>query len=90
MAGRLEPTAPRSAAEPSRCFSLGRIHVVTISDDDEPEWWIYATTWMLVTRNKEFLENDRIRNVAEEPEAANKSFPLWTDDYASLFSIMKD
>jgi hypothetical protein len=66
-----------------------QLHVVTISDDNEPEWWIYATTWMLVTRNKEFLENDRIRDVAEEPDPERKSFPLWTDDYASLFSIMK-
>jgi hypothetical protein len=66
-----------------------KLHVVTISDDNEPEWWVYATTWMLVTRNKEFLAGDRIRDVAEEPSADNKKFPLWTDDYASLYSIMK-
>jgi spermidine synthase len=67
-----------------------KLHVVTISDDDEPDWWIYATTWMLVTRNKEILENDRIRNVSEEPEVDRSAFPLWTDDYASLFSILKE
>jgi spermidine synthase len=66
-----------------------KLHVVTISDDNEPEWWIYATTWMLVTKNKEILENDRIRDVAQEPGAETKSLPLWTDDYASLYSIMK-
>ena len=66
-----------------------KLHVVTIADDNEPEWWIYATTWMLVTRNKEFFQNDRIRDVAEQSEADKKSFPLWTDDYASLYSIMK-
>jgi hypothetical protein len=66
------------------------LKVVTISDDDEPDWWVYATTWMLVTRNKEILRNERIIDVAEEPDPDNAAFPLWTDDYASLFSILKD
>ena len=66
-----------------------KLHVATISDDNEPEWWIYATTWMIVTRNKEFLASDRIKEVAEAPEADKTTFPLWTDDYASLYSIMK-
>jgi spermidine synthase len=65
------------------------LHTVTISDDNEPEWWIYATTWVLVTRNKEFLNSERIKEVAEEPEKGRKNSPLWTDDYASLYSIMK-
>jgi len=66
-----------------------KLNVVTISDDNEPEWWIYATTWMLVTRNKELLQSDRIKDVAEMPDPGRKNLPLWTDDYASLFSIMK-
>jgi hypothetical protein len=65
------------------------LNVVTISDDDEPEWWIYATTWMIVTRNKAFLESERIKDVAELPDTSRKAPPLWTDDYASLYSIMK-
>jgi hypothetical protein len=44
---------------------------------------------MLVTRNKEILEDERIRDVAELPKPNPKSPPLWTDDYASLYSIMK-
>jgi hypothetical protein len=66
-----------------------KVNVVTISDDNEPDWWIYATTWMLVTKDKEFLKGDRIKDVAEEPSADTKASPLWTDDYASLYSIMK-
>jgi hypothetical protein len=61
----------------------------TISDDDEPHWWIYATTWVLVSKNKKFFELDAIKDKSDEPEAAPKSLPLWTDDYASLYSIMK-
>jgi len=66
-----------------------KLSVVTIPDDNEPDWWIYATTWMIVTRNKEFLESERIKDVAELPDADRKNSPLWTDDYASLYSIMK-
>ena len=65
------------------------MHVVTISDDHEPEWWIYATTWVLVTKNKAFLENDRIRDAGDTPEPNSKA-PMWTDDFASLYSIMKN
>ena len=66
-----------------------KLHVATISDDNEPDWWIYATTWMLVTRNKAFLEQDKIRDIADAPEP-NAKAPLWTDDFASLYSIMKN
>lgn len=65
------------------------LHTVTISEDSEPNWWIYSTTWMLVSRNKAFLEIDSIKDVAEAPETHKKEIPLWTDDYASLYSIMK-
>jgi spermidine synthase len=66
-----------------------QLHVVTISDDNEPEWWIYATTWMILTKNKAFLDSERIKEVAEEADVTAKKAPLWTDDYASLYSIMK-
>jgi protein-L-isoaspartate O-methyltransferase len=64
------------------------LNVVCISDDNEPNWWVYATTWMLLTKNKDFLANESIREVADTP-ADNKKSPLWTDDFASLYSIMK-
>lgn len=44
---------------------------------------------MLVTNDKALLQPEKIRDVAEAPETGVKSFPLWTDDYASLYSIMK-
>ncbi len=62
--------------------------VLGISDDDEPNWWIYATTWMLLSRNKDFLALDAVRNAADTAESSGSS-PLWTDDFASLYSIMK-
>ena len=61
------------------------------SDDDSSDWWVYATTWMLVTADKDFLEKGRIREAAakEEPSKKTEKLPLWTDDFASVYSIMK-
>ncbi len=67
-------------------FGMG---VVSISDDKEPEWWIYATTWMLVSKNQAFLNQSVIREAAEPPLALSKPMPLWTDDFTNLYSILK-
>ena len=78
----LRPVVERLAAN----FGLS---VATISDDNEPEWWIYATTWMLVTKNKAFLASTKIKDATEAADSESKTAPLWTDDFASLYSILK-
>jgi SAM-dependent methyltransferase len=65
------------------------LEAVSISDDDESNWWVYATTWVLVSKNKALLDTPRIREAAEAPEGDGKSSPLWTDDFASLYPILK-
>jgi hypothetical protein len=65
------------------------LSVLSISDDNEPNWWVYATTWMLLTRNKEFAAIEALRDAADAPAALKADSPLWTDDFASLYSIMK-
>jgi hypothetical protein len=61
----------------------------TISVDDEPEWWVYRTTWILVTRNQALLDAPAIKDAADYPSETEKQRPLWTDDYASLYQILK-
>jgi hypothetical protein len=79
----LEPVVANVAKQ----FGLS---VVTISDDNEDDWWVYATTWMLVTRNPALFQIDAIRKVATPPDQrAAAAVPLWTDDYASLWRILK-
>jgi hypothetical protein len=79
----LEPVVANVAKQ----FGLS---VVTIADDNEDDWWIYATTWMLVTRNPAVLQIEDIRKAASPPdEKAAVAVPLWTDDYASLWRILK-
>jgi spermidine synthase len=61
----------------------------TIADDPPNEdWWVYPTTWVLLTRNFAILSDPSIADVtsAREPEPVIVD---WTDDHASLFGILK-
>ncbi len=78
----LQPVVERLAQE----YNL---IAVTISDDDEPEWWRYRTTWILVTRNAELINTPEINRVAELPDDSDDPKPLWTDDHASLYEVLR-
>ena len=67
-------------------FNLG---IAVISDDDEKDWWIYRTTWILVTKNQAMLDKPEISSVTDTSEHAEKPVGLWTDDHASLYQILK-
>jgi hypothetical protein len=77
----LRPVVERLAAE----FGFTAI---TISDE-EHESWVYPTTWILVTKNPQIIDNPEIVEVGDPAvgEAATK--PLWTDDYASVFRVLR-
>src|ERR1043165_6477368 len=60
-----------------------------IPDDYEEKWWIYRTTWILVTRDKALLEVEAIKDKTEEPPKKRLTNTLWTDDCASLYPIVK-
>ena len=57
-------------------------------DETPEEWWLYASTWALLTRNSAFLETPEI-SAAAGPVNKEKKLPLWTDDFTSLFQILK-
>jgi len=63
--------------------------VVTISDDDEPEWWIYATTWMVLSKDRTFIDQPHFQDAADAPNPLVRPIPMWTDDFTNLYSIMK-
>jgi hypothetical protein len=67
-------------------FGLG---VVTIVDGDPKDWWLYRSTWVLVSSNRGLLTNPRLIEAADI--AANQDQPevIWTDDHASVFEILK-
>jgi SAM-dependent methyltransferase len=60
---------------------------VTVYDDNEPEWWVYRTTWVLVTANHELLDAPEI--VAATGWESMTHAPLWTDDHTSLFEVLR-
>ena len=66
------------------------LHFVNISDNVAKEdWWLYNTSWMLLSADAARLEVPEIRKAAEEPPDETARYVDWTDDHASLFSILK-
>ncbi len=57
-------------------------------DDEEGAWWFYASTWMILSKNQEFMARHPVRSAAS-PTAARNNIPLWTDDYTSMFRVLQ-
>jgi hypothetical protein len=70
----------------ARHFDLGE---AVIADDDNDDWWIYSTTWILLTKNKGLLETQEIAAATAKGKVEGKTVGMWTDDHASLFEILK-
>ena len=66
-------------------FGLG---VVTILDDPK-NWWLYRSTWVLVSSNQGLLANPRLIDAADIAAATDQHKVIWTDDHASIFKILK-
>jgi len=59
-------------------------------DEFQEEWWEYSSSWMLLSHNKEFFKIPSIHSAASSlQKAKNVKLPLWTDDFTSLFQILK-
>jgi hypothetical protein len=64
--------------------------IAAISDDpSDKEWWLYRTSWVILSRNREKLAAENIRSAADWPldEAGHRV--LWTDDHASLLKVLR-
>ena len=78
----LEPVVLREAAE----FGL---HAAVIDHDADPaQWWIYSSTWILLSRDDQVLASPSIRATAR-PTLSARRVPIWTDDYCSLVQIVR-
>jgi len=79
----LRPVVETLAAE----FGLGTTALSFAAKDRS--WWMSPCDWVLMTRDKAFLEQEAIRT-AKSPRLEDLSrAPQWTDDYTSLFKILK-
>jgi tetratricopeptide (TPR) repeat protein len=54
---------------------------------DQP--WILRSMWVLLSRSGEIMDASAIRLAARPPETNLVSVPLWTDDFAGLFQILR-
>jgi spermidine synthase len=51
-------------------------------------WWLYSSTWVLLSRSEQIINSPPIRNAASTVKTNAIKVPLWTDDFASLFQIL--
>ncbi len=61
-----------------------------VISDNPPakKWWAFRSTWILVTKNRAFLDRDEVR-LARDDTPSTRRVGLWTDDHASVYEILK-
>lgn len=79
----LEPVVANLAKE------FGYKMAIIDYDEDDDQWWLYASTWILLTRDENVFEQPAIRAAARNWKPSARKVPLWTDDFTSLFQILK-
>ena len=60
-----------------------------IEDEGSEAKGTFASDWILLTNNDEFLKLKAIRYAASQPESDFGRVGLWTDDHVSLFRILR-
>jgi spermidine synthase len=58
-------------------------------DENDEEWWEYSSTWILLTHNPNIFDQPGIQNAMKKSGFSKRTVPLWTDDFTSLFQILK-
>jgi len=64
------------------------LSAVMVSTPDDEYTGGYAADWVLVTANRDFLALPLVSGAAEEIEPTS-GLRLWTDDYSSLWPVLK-
>jgi hypothetical protein len=76
----LEPVVRTLAAH------FGYHMAVVLSPSDR--WWIYPAAWIVLSEDESVVNSPAFRKAAE-PARTDHPVPLWTDDFASLFQILR-
>lgn len=79
----LEPVVANLAREFNYCSAI------IDQDELEDEWWVYGSTWILLTHSQAIIDSPAIREAAASVKPRHTRVPLWTDDFTSLFQILK-
>jgi hypothetical protein len=78
----LEPVV-RAQADAIGC------QAVMVRSADDAKLAIGKSDWMIVTNNEDFLGNDMVEKTLEKKRSPGPAPLLWTDDFASLWQILK-
>ena len=77
----------------AKAFGFQTIHVNSEDgmgeQDEESAWWLYGSSWMILSKNTEFMNRGPLRHAASPALTKPNTIPLWTDDYASMFTILQ-
>ena len=76
----LEPVVWRLADE----LGIGCVLI-----DTEEDGHASGATWMLLTHDEEFLQQEAVVSAATPRDDSYRSIRLWTDDYSNLFQILR-
>ena len=71
----------------AEAFQLDATDVVS-ARGDQP-WWILPPRWYLLSRNRDRFNHPDFRGGATERKERGRRVALWTDDYASLYPLLK-
>ena len=66
------------------------LHLVAISETpDKKHWWLYASNWVLLSRDPARFASADFLRAADKPAADAPTPVLWTDDRASLTGVLR-
>jgi spermidine synthase len=65
-----------------------KLATIDFEENDE-EWWLYGSTWILLSHSDQIINRPEIQNAADAISTNAVKVPLWTDDFASLFQILR-
>lgn len=58
-------------------------------EENAEEWWLYASSWMLLSQSEAATTAEGIRGRNPAPSPNPAPGPLWTDDFASVYQVLK-
>jgi hypothetical protein len=58
-------------------------------DENDDEWWLYGSTWVLLTRSDAIANSQAVRSACSTVKTNAVKIPMWTDDFASLYQVLK-
>lgn len=79
----LDPVVFKTAA------SVGLSATLISDSPNDKDWWLSSSTWVLLARSSEVLAIPEINLAASAPPFVPSNLRVWTDDYASLYPLLR-